>query len=104
MVLQNYIQLVPGKPARLHLLNPRIERRDITDPVTKQVKGVNVLAFTVDELDGKPVQSTFSTLAEKLAKALQPWIDDHTISLRTVIITQVGQGFTADYNVQGPLR
>ncbi len=104
MVLQNYIQLVPGKPARLHLLNPRIEARSITDPVTRQPKTVNVLVFGVDELDGKPVQSTFSTLSDKLALALKPWIDDKTISLRTVIITQVGQGFTADYNVQGPLR
>ena len=74
MVLQNYIQLVPGKPARLHLTNPRIEQREITDPITKQLKRVNVLVFAVDELDGKPVQSTFSTLSDKLALALQPWI------------------------------
>ena len=104
MVLQNYITLTPGAPARLHLVSPRVERRTITDPITRQPKGVNVLVFTVDELDGRPVQSTFSTLSDKLASALKPWIDDGTISKRTVIITQVGQGFTADYNVQGPLR
>lgn len=104
MVLQNYIELVPGKTTRLHLFNPRIERRTIRDGTTHLPKEANVLAFQVDELDGKPVQSTFSTLSEKLSVALKPWIDDKTLALRTVIITQIGQGYTADYNVQAPLR
>ena len=98
-VLQNYVILESGIPTRLHFTDHHIERRNITDPVTGQPTSRNTLVFEVDRMDGAPVMSKFSTMAEKLAGKLEPYLADKSYTKFEFTITMTGEGFRTVYTV-----
>jgi hypothetical protein len=100
MVLQNNIILQDGVPARLHIVDHRIERRTITDPTTLGSVIRNTLVLNVDRLDGRAVEAVLSTMAEKLAGQFEPYLKDKSYRTYEVIITQRGEGFQRRWTVQ----
>jgi hypothetical protein len=99
-VLVNHVILENGIPSRLHFTDHRIERRTITEPGTGQTVIRQVLAFTVDRLDGRAVEAELSTMAEKLAGQFEPYLKDKSYRNYEVIITQIGEGFQRRWTVQ----
>lgn len=99
MVLQNYVILQQGVPARLHFVNHTIEKRIITDPSTMLSKSINSLVFDVDRLNGQAVISKFSTISEKLAGQFAAYLSDKSYVNYEFMITQRGVGFQTAYTV-----
>ena len=100
MVLQNYVMLQQGVPARLHFSDHNIQVRTITDPTTRMAKNVNTLVFNVDRLNGAPVESLFSTVSEKLAGQFAAYLSDKSYKNYEFLITQIGTCFQTAYTVQ----
>lgn len=78
----------------------RIERRTITDNLTKQPKSINTAAMDVTQEDGKPVTKTFSTTSDKLANTLLAFHLSSTLYTRNLGITMRGEGFAREYSVR----
>lgn len=105
MVLQNYVMLQPDTPTRLHFRDHVITRRTITDPITLQPAGRNVLEFEVDRVDGREVESKLSIMAEKFAILFEPYLADRSYVNYDFIVTVSGEGFRRTFSVQAiPLR
>ena len=104
MVLMNYVALVPGVPTRLHFTDDYKIERTIADRETGKPKTIKSLVFWVDELNGEDAARTFSILSEKLAAHFEPFLQDKEYSKYDFIITQMGDGFLKDWNVQPILR
>lgn len=102
-LLANYIRLVPGVPTRMHFTDDYKIDRTIADRETGKPKQVKSLVFWVDEHNGEVVASTFSILSEKLSAHLEPFLPDKAYIHYDFIITQIGEGFLKDWNVQ-PIR
>ena len=100
MVLQNNVILVNGQPARMHFSADRLEKRTITDPQTGHPTIRNILVLDVDELGGQKVQSTFSTMAEKLASLIGPYLAGKKYLAYDFVITQSGEGYLRGWSVQ----
>lgn len=100
MVLKNHIELQNNIPARLHLVDHTISPRTIADSVTGRPAYRNVLEFQVDRLDGKPVMTTWSTMAEKLASTFEPYLRDKSYRNFEILITQTGDGYMRRWSVQ----
>jgi hypothetical protein len=100
MVLRNFVVLEDGVPAVMHFARGEIVERDITDPLTRQVKRVRVLEFVVDRLGGQASEATWSVTSEKLATSLMPFVERNLLASTTFIITKRGQGFRTEYEVQ----
>lgn len=66
MAVENWVVLEPGVPVRLHFKDHRVVDRQITDPTFKTARTVKGLMFLVDQVDGRPVDLTFSVLSQKL--------------------------------------
>lgn len=98
-ILQNYIALVAGQPKRLHFKNHAVVPKRIKDPLTSLEKEVQSLVFEVDEEDGVKVVKTFSTLAQKLAALLAPYLPSRTYLNYDFVITKRGQDFVTEYTV-----
>ncbi len=101
MVLTNYIRLSPGISARLHFTDDYIIERTIADKerpgMTKPIKS---LVFQVDTYDSQDVARTFSIMSQKLAAVFKPYLKDKSYKLYDFIITEMGDGFYKDWNVQ----
>ncbi len=104
MVLANYIRLVPGVPTRLHFTDDYKIQRTIKDRDTGRDKKVDSLVFWVDTLEGEDVARTFSILSQKLSAHLEPFLANKRYIAYDFIITEVGEGFQKDWNVQPILR
>ena len=100
MVLQNYVMLETGIPARMHFTDHNIVVKEITDAITGGGTTRNALVFEVDHLNGKQVRAQFSTLAEKLAIEFKPYLDDKSYRNYDVVITRHGSQFRTSYTVQ----
>jgi hypothetical protein len=100
MVLENYIILQEGIPARLHFADHSIQKRTITDPVTGLPATRNVLVFEVDRLNYKEVAAKYSTMAEKHAGQFGPYLDGKAYRDYDFVITQTGEGFRRSWSVQ----
>jgi len=100
MVLQNYIILQDGVPARLHFRDHLLMTKTITDPTSRQPASRNTLDFDVDRLDGRPVISKMSIMAEKFAGKFQPYLADKSYVDYDFIITVTGEGFRRNWTVQ----
>ena len=98
-VLQNYVELDEGVPARLHFRDHNLVRKTITDPVTLQPASRNTLVMEVDTLDGRPVESKFSVMAEKLASQIEPYLADKSYVNHDFTITTIGSGFRRNWTV-----
>ncbi len=100
MVLQNYVMLDTGVPARLHFSDHVIERRTITDPLTGQPASRNVLVLEVDKLNGREVAAKYSIMAEKHASQFAPYLTDKSYRVYEFVITRNGEGFRTTWSVQ----
>ena len=100
MVLQNYIILNTGVPARLHFASHQIQRRTITDPLTGTPTGRNVLIFDCDQLNGQPVMAQYSIMAEKHANQFSAYLADNKYRDYDFVITRNGEGFRTTFNLQ----
>lgn len=103
MVLMNYIALASGVPTRMHFSDDYIIERTILEKESGKPKPIKSLVFWVDELNGEPAARTFSVLSQKLAAQLEPFRKDKEYIHYDFIITQMGEGFLKDWNVQ-PIR
>jgi len=74
--------------------------REIADRETGKPKTIKSLVFYVDEADGVPVSRNFSILSEKLAAHMTPYLPDNEYRGYDFLITQMGEGFLKDWNVQ----
>lgn len=99
-LLMNYITLVPGVPTRMHFTDDYYVDREIADRETGKPKRIKSLVFWVDELNGEDVARTFSILSQKLAAHIEPFLPDKEYVKYDFIITQMGDGFLKDWNVQ----
>lgn len=99
-LLSNYIALVPGVPTRMHFTDDYKVERVIADKETGKPKRIKSLVFWVDELGGEEVSRTFSILSQKLAAHFEPYRKDKHYLKYDFIITQIGDGFLKDWNVQ----
>lgn len=99
-ILSNYIALVPGVPTRMHFTDDYKIERTIADKETGKPKPIKSLVFYVDEVNGEPDSRTFSILSQKLAAHLEPFLKDKEYTGYDFIITQMGDGFLKDWNVQ----
>jgi hypothetical protein len=104
MVLMNYVRPEPGVPTRMHFTDWYSMDRDIAVPETGKTKRVHSEVFQVDELDGEDVNRTFSVLSQKLWSHLEPFLEGRRFRDYDFIITQMGDGFLKDWNVQPILR
>lgn len=100
MVLQNYVLLTPGVPARVHFLSHQVIVKTISDPVTGRDKRVQALQFEVDELNGRPVVSSYSTVSQKHAQDFAPFLVGEKYRDYDFVITMSGEGFRREYQVQ----
>lgn len=103
-MLMNYIALSSGVPARLHFTDDYMVDRDITDPLTLKPKRVRGLVLQVDEVDGKPDSRTFSVLSQQLGSLLEPYLVDKAYRKWNFVITKVGGGFTARFQIKAEPR
>jgi len=98
--LANYIELIPGVPARLVLTDPVIEEVTIPDKATGKTKTIRRLRWTVLEIDGKPVHTYFHVVSRKLAEMLMALWERRTGDRICVVITEFGTGLAKDYEVR----
>ena len=99
-ILMNYVQLFPGVPTRMHFTDDYIIERTIPEKESGKPKTIKSLVFWVDELNGESVARTFSVMAQKLASHFEPFRKDKRYIEYDFIITQMGDGFLKDWNVQ----
>ena len=103
-MLMNYVALVPGVPCRMHFTDDYYVDREIADRETGKPKRIKSLVFWVDELEAQDCARTFSVLSQKLAAHLEPFLKNKEYSRYDFVITQIGDGFLKDWNVQPILR
>ena len=103
-LLMNYVQLVPGLPTRMHFTDDYYVDRTIADKETGKPKPIRSLVFWVDELNGEDVARTLSILSQKLAAHFDPFLKGKEYTKYDFIVTQIGEGFEKDWNVQPILR
>lgn len=99
-LLMNYVALQPGVPTRMHFTDDYKVERTILEKETGKDKTVKSLVFWVDELNGEPAGRTFSVLSQKLAAHLEPFLREKRYTGYDFVITQMGDGFFTDWNVQ----
>jgi len=104
MVLMNYIALAPGVPTRMHFTDDYLIERTILEKESGKEKPIKGLTFWVDELNGEPAARTFSILSLKLAAHFEPFRKGKEYQKYDFIVTQMGDGFMKDWNVQTILR
>ena len=99
-LLMQYVALVAGVPTRMHFTDDYKITRTIADKETGKPKRIDSLVFWVDELNGEDVARTFSILSQKLAAHFEPFLPDKRYTGYDFIVTQIGDGFLKDWNVQ----
>jgi len=100
MVLQNYVELSDGVPARMHFYDHAIVRKTITDPTTGKPSARNALVFDCDQVNGQEVETKFSTMSEKLAGLFQPYLADKSYVNYEFVVTASGEGFRRTFTLQ----
>jgi len=100
MVLENYVILETGVPARLHFTDHVIQRRTVTDPITGGATTRNVLVFDADSLNGREVAAKYSVMAEKHAGQFSAYLEGKVYRDYDVVITKSGEGFRTSWSIQ----
>lgn len=100
MVLQNYVILQEGRPARMHFAAVEKVVKTITDPTTGHPKAVNTLVWTVDELNGRAVVAYYSITSQTHAQDFAPFLDGEKYRQYDFVVTVLGSGFQRRYQVQ----
>lgn len=99
-MLENYVELISGKPVMLHFTDHDIIVKELRDSITGKPKRVKSLVFEVDEVDGAADVRTFSIVQQKLASQFLPFLDDRSYTKYRFVITRIGEGFLADFQVR----
>ena len=99
-LLMQYIRLDPGMPTRMHFTDHYYIDREILERESGKPKTIKTLVFWVDELNGEDAARTFSILSQKLAAHFDPFLKDKGYVPYDFIVTQIGDGFLKDWNVQ----
>lgn len=99
-LLMNYVALEPGIPTRMHFTDDYRVERTIADRETGKAKRISSLVLWVDELNGEDCARTFSILSKKLAAHIDPFLPEKRYMDYDFVITQMGDGFMKDWNVQ----
>jgi len=99
-LLMNYVALAPGVPTRMHFTDHYYIERVVADKESGKPKTIKSLVFWVDELGGEDSARTFSILSQKLSAHFEPFLPDKEYTHYDFIITQMGEGFLKDWNVQ----
>ncbi len=99
MVLRNYIELQDGVPARFHFFDHSFQDRTIISPDTNQPTLKRTLVMNVDRLNGLPIQTVLTTMAEKLASQFEPYLADKSYTRYEFVITQRGNGMLRKWTV-----
>lgn len=99
-LLMNYVALEPGIPTRMHFTDDYWVDREIADRETGKPKRIKSLVLWVDELNGEDAARTFSILSQKLAAHFDPFLKGKGYLQYDFIVTQMGEGFYKDWNVQ----
>jgi len=100
MVLTNFVSLEPGIPTRMHFTDDYMIERTIADRESGGTKRIKSLVFQVDELEGEDESRTFSIMSQKLAAHFEAYLKNRLYREYDFIITQMGDGFLKDWNVQ----
>ena len=100
MTFSNFVALEPGIPKRLHFTDWYEVGREILDKESGQMKRVKTNVFYVNEVDGETDSRTFSIMSQKLWAHFIPFLPDNAYRGYDFIITQMGDGFLKDWNVQ----
>ena len=104
MSLENWVKLPPGKVVCMHFKEYRVTPREITDPFFKTARTVKSLLFLVDEVDGAPVDQTFSVVSERLAQEFEPYLADGSYRKYTWCLVKVAAGWAAPRVAKRTLR
>jgi len=96
----NYITLAPGVPTRMHFSDDYWVERSIADRESGKPKTIRSLVLWCDELNGEDCARSFSILSQKLAAHIEPFLPDKRYGGYDFVITQIGDGFLKDWNVQ----
>jgi hypothetical protein len=100
MVLQSYVEIKPGVPARMHFVDHWVETITATDPVAGRPLPKRRLRFAVDELNGQATTTYWSTMSQKLAAVFEPFLVDKKYRDYDFIVTLQGSGWQTEYQVQ----
>jgi len=100
MVLENYVILETGVPARLHFTDHVIQRRTVTDPLTGEPATRNVLVFDVDRVGVREVAAKYSIMAEKHVGQFAPYLPEKSYRDYDFVITRTGEGFRTSWSLQ----
>lgn len=100
MVLQSYVELKPGVPARMHFVEHWIETISPTDPLVGRPLPKRRLRFAVDELNGQAVQTYYSTMSQKHAADFELFLEGKKYRGYDFIVTFGGSGWQTEYTVQ----
>lgn len=100
MAFSNWVGLIPGIPRRLHFTDYYYVNREIMDHELGRPKKVWSHVFWVDEVDGEPDSRSFSILSDKLWAHLQEYVERDDFRDYDFLLTEFGQGFYKDWNVQ----
>ena len=97
--LGNYVRIGEGETRRLHLVDHALDVREIRDPATGLVRPVRVLVFSVDEVDGVALTTSWSVTSAALASELAPYLADRSYRSYTWWVSRRGSGFGTLYSV-----
>ena len=100
MTFSNFVKLEPGIPVRLHFTDYYEVNREIRDKESGRLKRVDTKVFYVNEEDGETVSKTFSIMSQKLFAHFIPFLPGNDYRNHDFVITQMGDGFYSDWNVQ----
>ena len=103
-MLENIVRLERDVPATVHITDWEVQNRDITDPQTNRDKVVSALVMHVDELNGRPIDANLSTIADKFAATMRPFLEAGTFRDLNFTITKRGSGFGTNYEVRSEPR
>ncbi len=103
-MLQNYVVLETGKPASMHFYGHEVVTKDIFDKSVGGILPKRALVMFVDELNGVGTKALFSTLSDKLANQLKPYIDDKSYPKFTFLITKIGEGWATEFQLRAVPR
>ena len=99
MPLGNYVIFENGVPERLHFAGHSKKIKDLTDPLTGLPAGRNAVDFAVDRLNGVPVVTTLSVIADSLYIQLEPFVEGKKYLDYDFLITHRGSGYSAKWSV-----
>lgn len=99
MVMQNYVVLSPGVPARLHFADHDLVRKTLNDPATGRPKELTSLVFQVDQINGQPAAGQYSIVSQKHSNDFGPYLEGKRYRDYDFTITALGSGWTREYRL-----